>query len=406
MTEESLPPLTERLSALRWLRQNLFSSWGNSLLTVLAAWLLWVSGKSLLIWTFVDARWQVVAANLRLLLIGQYPAEQAWRLWISMLLLIFLTGNSLGLWTKSRKFLAALAIFPLALALIPFEMEQRLWLLGLALAGALGWLAGHSAGARTSSRSGTSRAFENVVIVGWLIWIPIFILLLRGLTLEGEGWMPLVTTNLWGGLLLTFLLTIVAIVVSFPLGVLLALGRRSELPVVRWFSIGYIELVRGVPLIAVLFMAQLMLPLFLPAGVTVDRVLRAAVGITLFSAAYLAENVRGGLQAIPKGQFEAAYALGLGGFQTMLFIILPQALRLIIPILVGQFIALFKDTALVSIVGLFDLLGIAKTVLAQPEFLGYQREVYAFISLLYWVISYGMSYLSQQLEIALNVGKR
>ena len=139
---------------------------------------------------------------------------------------------------------------------------------------------------------------------------------------------------------------------------------------------------------------------------TVDRVIRAMVGITLFSAAYLAENVRGGLQAIPRGQFEAAHALGLNGFQTMTFIILPQALRLIIPILVGQFIAVFKDTSLVAIVGLLDLVGIARTVLAQPDFLGLQREVYVFISLLYWVLSYGMSYLSQQLEERLGVGKR
>jgi general L-amino acid transport system permease protein len=213
-------------------------------------------------------------------------------------------------------------------------------------------------------------------------------------------------TNLWGGLLLTFLLTVVAILFSFPIGVLLALGRRSELPIIRWFSVGYIELVRGVPLITILFMAQLMLPLFLPDGVTIDRVLRAMVGITLFSAAYLAENVRGGLQAIPKGQYEAAEALGLNGAQTMIFIILPQALRLIIPILVGQFIAVFKDTSLVAIVGLFDLVGIGRTVLAQPEFIGLQREVYAFISLLYWVLSYGMSYLSQRLEASLGVGKR
>jgi general L-amino acid transport system permease protein len=155
-----------------------------------------------------------------------------------------------------------------------------------------------------------------------------------------------------------------------------------------------------------LFMAQLMLPLFLPEGVTIDRVLRAMVGITLFSAAYLAENVRGGLQAIPNGQYEAAKALGLSGAQTMIFIILPQALRLIIPILVGQFIAVFKDTSLVAIVGLFDLVGIGKTVLAQPDFLGLQREVYAFISLIYWVLSYGMSYLSQRLEESLGVGKR
>lgn len=218
--------------------------------------------------------------------------------------------------------------------------------------------------------------------------------------------MPIVGTNLWGGLLLTFLLTAVGILFSFPLGVLLALGRRSELPIIRWSSVAYIELVRGVPLITILFMAQLILPLFLPANMTIDRILRAMVGITLFSAAYLAENVRGGLQAIPKGQFEAAQALGLNGAQAMIFIILPQALRLIIPILVGQFIAVFKDTALVAIVGLLDLVGIAKTVLAQPDFLGLQREVYAFISLIYWVLSYGMSYLSQRLEEKLGVGKR
>jgi general L-amino acid transport system permease protein len=215
-----------------------------------------------------------------------------------------------------------------------------------------------------------------------------------------------VPTNLWGGLLLTFLLTVVGILFSFPLGVLLALGRRSELPIIRWVCVAYIELVRGMPLITILFMAQLMLPLFLPEGLTVDRVLRAMVGITLFSAAYLAENVRGGLQAIPQGQYEAAQALGLSNAQTMIFIILPQALRLIIPILVGQFIAVYKDTSLVAIVGLLDLVGIGKTVLAQPAFLGLQREVYVFISLLYWVLSYGMSYLSQQLEQRLGVGKR
>jgi len=215
-----------------------------------------------------------------------------------------------------------------------------------------------------------------------------------------------VRTNLWGGLLLTFLLTVVGIMFSFPIGVLLALGRRSELPIIRWFSVGYIELVRGVPLISILFMMSLMLPLFLPDGWTVDRVIRAMVAITLFSAAYLAENVRGGLQAIPKGQYEAAEALGLSGAQTMIFIILPQALRLIIPILVGQFIAVFKDTSLVAIVGLLDLLGMGKTVLAQPEFLGLQREVYVFISLIFWVLSYGMSYLSQQLEARLGVGIR
>jgi general L-amino acid transport system permease protein len=319
-----------------------------------------------------------------------------WRLWLSLLLLAFLVGNSLGIWgRKARRIAVALALAPLLLALLPFELQPRLWLLGLSVAGALGWLLG----------SGSGRAARRAILLGWVVWPLAFILLLRGLTAP-EGPLPLVASSLWGGLLLTFLLTVVGIVFSFPLGILLALGRRSQLGAVRWFSVAYIELIRGVPLITILFMAQLMLPLFLPSGLTIDRVLRAMVGITLFSAAYLAENVRGGLQAISRGQFEAAYAVGLNGVQTMSLIILPQALRLVIPILVGQFIALLKDTSLVAIVGLFDLLGIAKTILAQPEFLGLQREVYAFISMLYWIFSYAMSYVSQRLEIALGVGKR
>jgi general L-amino acid transport system permease protein len=392
----ALPPLAERPTTLGWMRKNLFNTWYNSLLTIFAALLIYWAGRGLLTWAFTSAEWRVIAVNLRLLIIGQYPIEQAWRLWISMLLLAFLTGNSLGIWARSRALLITMFLIPVALAILPFSMEVRLWLAGLSLVGGLGWLAGRSA----------KRTLRQVVIAGWIIWMPIFLILIRGVTPEGQGWMPTVTSNLWGGLLLTFLLTIVGIVFSFPLGVLLALGRRSELPIIRWFSVGYIELVRGVPLVTILFMAQLMLPLFLPAGVTVDRVLRAMVGITLFSAAYLAENVRGGLQAIPKGQFEAAQALGLNGAQTMIFVILPQALRLIIPILVSQFIGLFKDTTLVSIVGLFDLLGIADTVLAQPEFLGLQREVYVFISLLYWILSYAMSYVSQRLEVSLGLGER
>lgn len=393
---DALPPSSQRSTVLGWMQKNLFSTWYNSLLTVLAVLVIYWAGRGLLTWTFTSAKWQVVVVNLRLFIIGQYPIEQAWRLWLSMLFLAFLIGNSLGIWARLRGLLIVILLFPLALAILPFGMQVRLWLSGLSLIGVLGWLAGRSA----------KRSMRQVVIAGWIIWMPIFILMIRGVTPEGQGWMPTVTSNLWGGLLLTMLLTIVGIVFSFPLGVLLALGRRSQLPIIRWFSIGYIELVRGVPLITILFMAQLMLPLFLPAGMTIDRVLRAMVGITLFSAAYLAENVRGGLQAIPKGQFEAAHALGLNGPQTMILVVLPQALRLVIPILVSQFIGLFKDTTLVSIVGLFDLLGIADTVLAQPDFLGLQREVYVFISLLYWVLSYAMSYLSQRLEVALGLGER
>jgi len=233
-----------------------------------------------------------------------------------------------------------------------------------------------------------------------VIYFPLVIVLVSGFGGEGSV-LPLVPTNLWGGLLLTLLLSVVGIVFSFPLGVLLALGRQSGLPAVRALSVTYIEVLRGVPLVTVLFMAQLMLPLFLP-GVTIDRVVRAMAGIVLFSAAYLAENVRGGLQAIPRGQYEAARALGLNTWKMMLLIILPQALKIVIPVLVGQFIALFKDTSLVVIVGLLELMGIAKAVLAQPDFLGLQAEVYLFVALVYAVFCYLMSDLSQRLERRLN----
>jgi general L-amino acid transport system permease protein len=362
----------------------------------LGALLVYWAIKGFVTWALTTAEWQVISTNMRLFMIGQYPLEHAGRLWLWLGLLVFLSGNSLGIWARGSKYTVLLLSVPALMALLPFGPVPRQWLMALTVTGLAGWWLGRA----------RPDALKRSVIAGWVISLPIIILLTRGLTDSEAGLMPIVRTNLWGGLLLTFLLTVVGILFSFPIGVLLALGRRSELPIIRWFSVAYIELVRGVPLITILFMAQLMLPLFLPEGWTVDRVIRAMVGITLFSAAYLAENVRGGLQAIPNGQYEAAQALGLNGAQTMVFVILPQALRLIIPILVGQFIAVFKDTSLVAIVGLLDLVGMAKTVLAQPDFLGLQREVYVFISLIFWVLSYGMSYLSQQLEERLGVGTR
>ena len=398
MTEVNtvLPPLSERSNILRWMRRNLFGSWSDSILTILGILIVYWVLKGFLTWAFTIAEWQVISINLRLIMVGQYPVEHTNRLWLWLGFLVFLSGNSIGIWARQSKYAVGLLIIPVLLALLPFGPEPRKWLIALTVTGLIGWGLGRS----------QPEALKRSVIVGWVILLPIIVLLTNGLSESEAGFMSIVKTNLWGGLLLTFLLTVVAILFSFPIGVLLALGRRSELPIIRWASVAYIELVRGVPLITILFMAQLMLPLFLPAGWTVDRVVRAMIAMILFSAAYLAENVRGGLQAISRGQFEAAHALGLSGFQTMIFVILPQALRLVIPILVGQFIAVFKDTALVAIVGLFDLVGIAKTVLAQPAFLGLQREVYAFISLIYWVLSYGMSYLSRQLEERLGVGKR
>lgn len=395
--EHILPPVLERSNLLGWMRRNLFGSWIDALLTLIGVWIVYWAASGLLRWALYTAEWKVIVVNARLLMIGQYPIEQVGRLWIWLGFLIFLLGNSLAIWGRGSRIAPALLALPVAMAFIfPFGADPRKWLIAMTAIGLIGWGLGRV----------KPEALKRSVIAGWVISLPIIILLTYGLSKSEASIVPIVRTNLWGGLLLTFLLTVVGILFSFPIGVLLALGRRSELPAVRWFSVGYIELVRGVPLITILFMAQLMLPLFLPEGWTVDRVVRAMVGITLFSAAYLAENVRGGLQAIPKGQFEAAAALGLSGAQTMIFIILPQALRLVIPILVGQFIALYKDTSLVAIVGLLDLVGIARTVLAQPEFLGLQREVYVFISLIFWALSYGMSYVSQRLEERLGVGIR
>ena len=395
-SNQALPPHSERFNLIDWGRRNLFSSWYNGLLTIFGLLLSVWAIRGFLIWAFTQAQWKVVPANLRLFLVGQYPVEQLWRIWIGLFLLAALIGISWGIWGRQLGFFGIIMFAaPLLLAILPFSLEARLRLVGLSLIGLAGWAA---------ARFKTD-VFSKTAVIGWILIFPLFTLIVNGVTGEA-GWMPRVPTNFWGGLLLTFMLTVVGIVVSFPIGVLLALGRRSKLSVMRLFCILYIELVRGVPLITLLFMAQLMLPLFLPANITIDRVLRATVGIILFSAAYLAENVRGGLQTIPKGQYEAAYALGLNGFQTTLRIILPQALRSVIPILVGQFISLFKDTTLVAIVGLFDLLGIARTVLAQPDFIGRQMEVLTFISAIYWVFSYLMSYFSQRLETVLGVGKR
>jgi general L-amino acid transport system permease protein len=193
---------------------------------------------------------------------------------------------------------------------------------------------------------------------------------------------------------------------SFPLGLLLALGRRSELPVIRSVSIAFIEVVRGVPMVTVLFMASVMLPLFLPSGVTIDKLLRAVVGVSLFTGAYVAEVVRGGLQALPKGQYEAAAALGLGYWRQMQLVILPQALRIVIPGLINTYIGLLKDTTLVAVIGLVDLIGIISAATADPNWLGFATEGYVFVGLLFWIFCYALSRYGLGLEAALAKATR
>ena len=304
MTAESMRPPRTVIGPIAWLRENLFSGPISSIITiVLGALLVWISiqvGQ----WALTEARWSVVSNNLRLFLIGQYPADQAWRLWAAMAILSILAGASAGIFGLASRMLAVtLSAVQLLLALLMlFSPIGLTAVVAFAFNAGIVWIA---------------------MIAGFRGWVPrrplgwawIASLPAALYLLSGFSGTPLssVSSNVWGGLLLTVLLAVVGIVLSFPLGVVLALGRRSELPVLRILSTGYIELIRGVPLVTILFMADIILPLFLPGEWRLDRIARAMGGITLFSAAYVAENVRGGLQAIPSGQIEAAQALGLGG---------------------------------------------------------------------------------------------
>ena len=387
LTQEIKPPANTK-GAAQWLKGNLFNTWYNALLTCLALVLLFFAFKGLLIWAFTEAKWGVIPANFRLFMIGSYPQEQIWRVWNAIYILSVLIGLSAGLWGGLvLRFAVVLSGVWFISALLPFELSTRGWCLGAIAMIAVSFFLGRG-------RIG----LRPWILGGWILSFPVIMVVLRGFGENG------VLTSNWGGLLLTLILAVVGIVVSFPLGVFLALCRQSNLPAIRWVSTTYIETVRGVPLITILFMGNVLIPIFMP-GLDINQVLRMMLGIIFFSAAYMAENVRGGLQGIPRGQHEAAQAVGLNYAQTTLFIVLPQALRSVIPAIVGQFIALFKDTSLVSIIGLIDLLGVAKSVIANPDWLGLQAEVYLFAAVIYFVFCYAMSYASQDIETDLGVGK-
>ncbi|CAG0934504.1 Inner membrane amino-acid ABC transporter permease protein YhdY [Thermoflexales bacterium] len=391
---ESLPPPRTGIGPIGWLRQNLFSTWYNALLTIIATLVIGVVLLSIIEWAVGSARWGAISTNMTLFMLGQYPREQVWRVWAVIYLLALLLGLSWGVWQTAVRGFALIAVgasLVFALSVVNSSVWP-IWI-GVAFAIGLGYLGGrHVPGMR------------RVAVVGGVLSFPIGLLLISGLT--RLNFLPQVPSNLWGGLLLTLVLTVVGNLVSLPLGILLALGRRSRLPVIHYFCVGYIELIRGVPLITILYMAANMLPFFLPETVRPELVVRAMIGLILFEAAYQAENVRGGLQAIPRGQYEAAYALGLNPILTTLFIILPQALRLVIPALLNSFVSLFKDTSLVAIVGLFDLLRIGRSVLAQSDWLGTHREVFAFAFLVYWGINLALTYGGRRLERALGIGQR
>ncbi|MBA4170212.1 MAG: amino acid ABC transporter permease [Chloroflexi bacterium] len=394
---ETLPPPRDVIGPAAWLRENLFSGWVNSVVTLLTGaaiiWLIVTIGA----WAVSEARWTVVTNNLRLFLIGQYPADQAWRILLNLGLISVLAGLSAGAWGGATRAMAVtLSALQLMLAALVVASPLGIIPAGvLVLNAALVWVA-FGFGLR-------GWIPRRPLLIAWVLSLPVSFLLISGVA--GTPF-PSVSSNVWGGLLLTVLLATVGILLSFPFGVLLALGRRSQLPVVSIMSTGYIEIIRGVPLVTILFMADIILPLFLPGEWRLDRVARAMGGITLFSAAYVAENVRGGLQAIPSGQIEASQALGLSGAQTNIHIVLPQALRAVIPANVGLFISLLKDTTLVTIIGLLELLGISRAILAQPDSFGAQMEVYVFIAAVFFILCYAMSQASYRLERALGVGTR
>lgn len=393
--EEFHPPLPP--GPVKWVRDNLFNGWFNSLLTLallpIISWMVISSTK----WVFVTADWRAVTQFPLLYAVGQYPRGELWRVGVGLSAIIFLLGASWGHWGGLLRSIAiafgvALSLFALLPVSHPaLDIGMRLYLGGNVILLLVGFLAG-----RLQMVKG------SYIIIGWAIVPILSIVMLTGFT--NSRVLPRVATTLWGGLLVTFLLSAGGILLSFPIGIALALGRRSSLPIVKVFSTFFIETIRGVPLITILFMFSIILALFLPAESRIDRLVRALMAVTFFSAAYSAENVRGGLQAVPFGQIEAAKAVGMNGFQTMIFIVLPQALRAVLPAIVGQFIALFKDTTLVVIVGINDLLGIGRSVInSDPEFVQLQLEVYLFIAIVYWIFSYLMSLASRRLEAAMGV---
>lgn len=354
----ALPPPPNTIGLQGWLRQNLFSSPLNTAATVVGLILLYLTLPPILSWAIFNADWNGTTAEdctssgacwvfidawLKQLLYGRYPDEELWRINLSYII------GAIGL----------------AYLIIP-RLPSKLWVGGFML------------------------------IIYPIISLQLFV--------GGAFGLPAVETPLWGGLFLTLVVASVGIVFSLPLGVLLALGRRSDMPIVRAVSVTFIEFWRGIPLITVLFMASVMFPLFMPEGMNFDKLLRALFGVMLFASAYMAEVVRGGLQAIPKGQYEAASALGLPYWKMMGLIILPQALKLVIPGIVNTFIGLFKDTTLVTIIGLFDLLGMAQAALTNPDWPGFATESYIFAGLVFWVFCFAMSRYSQHLERKLHTG--
>ncbi len=406
--EAILPPRSE-VGVIGWLHANLFSSLLNSVLTLVSGALLLLGLWFGLKWIFFAADWTVISELGGRFLLGRYNTEAAcdgqncfWRPQAALIMVSVLLGAAWGLRSNqvARTIAWLVAGVSAAFAFLPYSLETmgldvRILLLLNLPAVPLGWALARYTPLGTGTR---------ITILGVAIFF-ITLILMRGL--PGLPFLQPVSVVYWGGLSLNLILAVGGITLSLPIGISLALGRRSNLPVVKVLCIFFIEVFRGVPLITLLFMSQTLVPLAFPEDMPQNSLFRAAVVITLFSSAYMAENIRGGLQALHPGQAEAARALGLPGWQTTLLISLPQAIRNVIPAIVGQFIGLFKDTSLVYIIGMLDVVAIGRSFIqSNPEFLPSARELFVFLAAVFWIFTYGMSYVSGKVEDYLGVGIR
>ena len=397
------------IGAVGWMRANLFGNWSNGLLTVICgvvlAMALWFGLK----WIFVTADWSVIAQLGGRFIIGQFNTVAAcpgqncfWRPQVGLILATVILGMAWGVTGSYLGKVAALAvsIVAAAFAFLPYGLQEMGWDVRLILLANLPAVAAGWALARYTQLL----TMRRIVILSIAAFV-LTLILLRGL--PGVPGLQPVSVLYWGGLMLNVLLAVIGITLSLPIGIALALGRRSHLPVVKLMCVGFIEVFRGVPLITLLFMSQVLVPLAFPENFPVNSLARAAIVITMFSAAYMAENIRGGLQALNPGQAEAARALGLPGWQTTVLISLPQAIRNVIPAIVGQFIALFKDTTLVYIIGMLDIVEIGRAFIqGNQQFLDNAPELFVFLAVVFWIFTYSMSYVSRRVERNLGVGVR
>lgn len=379
-----------------WLKENLFSTWRNGLLTVVSSILVLFVLFKFANFIFVKADWAVIQANLKGYMTGGFPLEQTWRIWVCVYLVAALAGLTAGsrrtkLNMSLRRWVLTIALEAVAIAVLLYLVQSalvRILVIAVPVAIAIGVAVGRIAGQR----------LQRPLMIAWILLFPVVMLVIRGF----DG----VSPRLWGGFFFNVTTAFVGIFASFPIGVALALGRRSSLPAVRYFCVGFIELFRGVPLVAWLIASKYIVDLVLPPQINLPDIIKAYIAVTFFSAAYIGEIVRGGLQGIDRGQYEASRALGLPNSRMLALVIMPQALRSTIPAMISHFISLFKDTSLFAAIEITDLLAAAFRSASSLQFVGRDQEVLLFAGLVFWMVAFSMSRWSQRLEIRLGVGER